>query len=606
MSFVGKTYNKEESLYYAKTTFDKAIAHPSHIKFRSKYQESRRFYDGKDVFLQQDLEKMKEMGIQGISANFIAPIVDNLTGIEVQSRYKSNIVIDTSSENGFYLSSALSSYLSNVDEENAAGNENAASLRDACIGGLGWINAFQHDNRTYIIRKHPLEVIPDFNDITPNFTDMEYVFAIHFFSEAEMRSRWKGKVEGINFSSIAWDYPLSPRLMNLNSTYLNESTVDGMSFVTEMQFKVPRKAFVGTTKEGRYFETFNLKKAEEIVDKKSSLESIDAKEIRRILFCQNNVLEYSPLNPSYPNQKDFSYIPMVYKKDGDNVPYGMVENLKALQLDSNARLTKMIRSYNAEKTFIKNAQFNTIEDIKKNKASWTDPSAVKALGQGEDVIFSRSTEIGDNQSKSLEAMLNLIKRTSGMEDESFGIQTNATSGRAQQARDAKSLRTNAFLFDNFKLFKERQATHLIKMLQHSFLTNIFVRVRGQDAQDAEELEPLKLNLSYEDEFGRERFENDINFIPFFIEIDETPNFKTSLDAQRAALENIANSPFGDIILMSEELLKFYTDKPKKIKQEVMNARKELVMLQNPQAFQQQGQPQNPQQQPLPEDMMNAA
>lgn len=576
-----KGWNKQEALYLAQKTWERANVHERYIKWRKNHIEAQRFYDGRDVFLGDDMRQLQRLNLLGISANMVAPIIDNLTGVETQSRYRLKAEVDSFSEEATRLAAALSSFLVKVQEDQNSDAENSMALRDGCIGGLGWLSVLQHDNRTLIERIHPLEIIPDFDDISPHFTQMEYVFRVLYMSAEEIKARWKGKANALNFTSFSSREGISPAVRNLTNvipTFTSEGT---MNCVCEMQFKVPKKAFCGVSRDGKYFETFDYEKAEDIVESKNELEEIDSKEIRRILFCQNTVLEYSPLSPSYPNQQDFSYIPFVYKKSGENVPYGMVENLKAMQIDLNARLTKMVRSYNAEKTFIKNAKKSTMETIRDRKDKYTDPNAVIALDQGEEVVFSKATETGDNQMKMVDTYLNLIKRSSGVEDESFGRETNATSGISQRIREATSLRTNAFIFDSFSLFKKRQGLQLINMIKNSFFTNILTIV-----QEEEDKEQFILNFTAEDPSGNIIVQNDISFMPFTIVVEEIPTFKTSLDARRLSLETIASLPFGELVWMSEDLLRLYTDKPKKLKEEIMATRRELAMLQNPQAMQQ--------------------
>ena len=596
MKYIGKTYNKEEALEYGKLILERACAHQSYIAYRRGHIESMRFYDGDKVFLDQDLLKMIAKHIQPISANIIAPIIDSIMGNELQSRFRIKVQVDSEIDEATRLSAAITSFLTKVQQDTGADKENTKALKDALIGGMGWMNIFNKDNKTKMEHIHPLEIIPDFNDISDQFTKMDYVIRLHFLTEEEIRMRWGKKADEINFSSFSpsysSSYTVSPAIQNLSAESPIIEAVGDMNCVCEVQFKVPKKAFRGTTKDGRLFETFDLDKAEEVIEQGGELEKIDAKEIRQLFFCQNTILQYNPLNPSYPTQQDFSYIPIIFKKRGsDNVPYGMIENLKAMQIDLNARLTKMIRHFIAQKLIVNN--FNkddrSIEEIREQ---WTNPNGVIFLEGNEQVTVHNSTEMGDNQMKAIESYINLVKRSSGVEDEARGIPTNATSGVSQRIRQAASDKTNAFISDNFYVFKERQGKQLVNILQYSFLENVYVLL-----EEDEDKEVLYLNFSYQDMIGNVHVANNVNFIPFSIVIDEIPNFKTSLDEKRNAIESIAQLPFQELIWVSEELLKLYTDKPKKLKAEMVEAFKMKAMLQNPEAFQGQQLPQDQPPQP---------
>lgn len=581
--FFSNKWTRGEVLHNCQMIWDYASKHNMYNIWRRQHIEAAKFYDGHDVFLQADAVAIRELNLLGVTANLIAPIIDNLTGVEVQSRYKIKAEVDSTSENAADLSAGMTAFMTQIQEYSDAEKENACALRDGIIGGLGWLMVHNYQNSFFIERIHPLEIVPDFDDVTPFLTKMRYVMRMLFLTEQEMKMRWGGKVSDVNFRDFSGS--VSPAVINMTSpTASLENGFSGMKCACEIQFKVPRKAFSGMSKDGRYFETFDLEKAEEIADPKA-IEQVDSHEIRRAVFCQNTLLEYTRLDPSVPGQNDFSYIPYVYKKRYDNVPYGMVENLKAMQLDFNVRLTKMVRSFTAEKTFIHNAHPETLESVSRNPKKWTDPNGVHALRDGEEVRVVKSTELGDNQLKMIDGYMNLIKRTSGVEDESMGRQTNATSGVSQRIREATSLRTNAFVFDNYEHFKKRMGVMLINLIQHSFYKNI--RVFIEDDYE-EKMRPFFMNFTYENSKGHKKIANEINFVPFSIVVEPAPSGKTTLDAKRLSLEEVSRSPLAQYIMMSEELLRLYTDKPKKMQAEIFEAMRRLASLNQPQPQQNPG------------------
>ena len=69
--------------------------------------------------------------------------------------------------------------------------------------------------------------------------------------------------------------------------------------------------------------------------------------------------------------------------------------------------------------------------------------------------FSSNAQLGEEQLKIVELYLKLIQRVTGIHDEMLGIQTNATSGVAQNMRQVNSVRNNVFAFDNFSQMKKR-------------------------------------------------------------------------------------------------------------------------------------------------------
>ena len=86
----------------------------------------------------------------------------------------------------------------------------------------------------------------------------------------------------------------------------------------------------------------------------------------RTLFLDNTLLEHGPLDDTFQDQKDFSYIPIVFQRRfKTGVPYGLLESMKDIQRDCNARVTKSIYAINSARLIFEGnpLQGQTIESI---------------------------------------------------------------------------------------------------------------------------------------------------------------------------------------------------------------------------------------------------
>lgn len=551
---------KENRLQKAQSIWRYAINHPSYTEWYSLAAFNFRFFHGigNSQWLPNDLLTLKERGQLPLTFNLLPSLVNALSGVEIQSRFSVGCRIDLADKETkegelsySKLSKALTHLLLTWQRNEDVQRKGTWKFKDAMICGLSWSSVYI-DEQGIIKYQYcnPMTVIPDFDDTSPQFTDMKYVCKEWYMSRDEILSKWPHAKTEINLDdSLMLDqYSKSSELSKFTTTSGYESNSSSTRpMVCEVQHKEDKKAYSGLTKDGRYFETFDLSKAEEIANNKNEIDTFYSHQIIRTRFIGDCLLETAALTPDFPGQNDFSFIPFVWSKTNiENIPYSFIEPLKSVQLDMNKRMTNSVFFMLSKQYILEGAQLQG-SDLAKIKRELNNKNSIIQVPLGGKVTVNSNIPLGEEQIKISQQYLEFFQRISGIQDEMLGIQTNATSGVAQEIRQVNSVRTNVFSFDNLSLMKTREATVAVQLFQNASINNYYI-----SCQDKEEIEEMYLNLTLTDFKGEDRIINDVSMLPVSLYFDELHNVVSTLDNLRAGAMMIVQNP---VLLQMPTLLK---------------------------------------------------
>lgn len=543
----------EKRLRTAQSLWKYGINHPSYAIWYKSAVENFNFFSGigDNQWSESDLAVIRGRGQIPLTFNLLPSFVNALSGVEIQSRYRIGCRIDladrpqdqeeTQVVSYSQLSKAITHFLLSWQRLEKVPEQGTWKFQDAMICGMAWSSIFKEGNVLRYKYSSPLEVIPDFDDMSPQFENMKYVLKEWYIPRDEILNKWKKAKSEIDFNDPTnFDQYSKSRALDkqgVPSSYESDaSSVNPL--VCEVQYKEACKAYSGLTKDGRYFETFNFEKAEELADSKGNIDEFASEQIIRTRFIGDCLLESTPLDPSFPGQRDFSFIPFVWAKNKiNNVPYGFIEPLQAIQRDLNKRVTNSIYYMQSSQYIIEGGNPMKGVDLAKAKRELNNRNSIIQIPVGSKITVNSSIPLGEEQIKIVREYLELFKRISGIQDEMLGIQTNATSGIAQKIRQVNSVRTNVFSFDNLSYMKEREAKIAVLLFQNSFYNNYYVAML-----DGEEVTEMYLNLMVEDLSGNKRIENDISFLPVTLYFEEMHNVVSSLEDIREGAIMISQNP----------------------------------------------------------------
>ncbi len=549
--------SRQKALDQGKKDFFGMSGNLLYQKWRETAIGSFDFYDGIGQYHPEILRILHERNQSPIVVNKVRSMINQASGMEINTRGKIAFRPQSNSEEEEQLTKAMTHYAFAVQKNQHYSFKGSLRCRDALISGLGWSSTVAQNNQILYDYIHPLNVIFDADDFTPQLENMRKLIHMHWLSADEIKSEWPKHAKQIdeisNYDSMNLGN-FTPEFFNRRSALIPSSssgTINGSRLlVNEVFKKEKRKYYCGIDKNGYYFETFDEEDAEKLANKKSEIEEENGTQIMRTVFCNDILLHYAPLFPNVPNRSDFPLVPCVWlRRTSDGVPVGWLEDIKDLQRELNYRKLKEIMSLNSVRAVVDADAFSGMSaDEIREELSRPDTVLFKS-GKGE-VDIVPNLDISNAMIKASERIDHELQQVSGMYSDSMGQATNATSGVAIKQRQIGTSKNLAFGFDSFTHVKEREGQVLIDLMQGSGLENILVNI----VLDDDEKETFIMNLVREVD-GKQHVFNDISTLPVDIYVEIVPDYDSSFDEQRATLETLLANPQAPLILQNPYLLK---------------------------------------------------
>jgi len=536
--------------------------------------EDQVFYDGTGQWTARDLQVLAMREQLPITVNICKGYVDALSGVEIQSRYRTACRSDSHRPEDDKLAEALTHWLFHIQEHQDLPYKGSLKFRDSLICGIGWSHQYKEDGVYWYDYVHPFNVIPDPDDLSPQYSAMNYICRKRWMTPDMVKARWPQTAKlDLSPDDGGWHGDLfSPELLDRSSGFTDTSTESRHAarvLVVEVQYKIPHKAWRGICEEGRPFETFDLDTAETLAASPKDLEQFKSTRIMRTLFMGNALLEHAPLDFALPGAQDFSLIPIVFQRRfKTGVPYGLLESMKDIQRDCNVRVTKSVYAVNSSQLVFEGNPLPGAH-LNRLKRELKRSDSVIILPKDSRYQVSSNAPLGEGQLKIVELYLDLIQRVTGIHDDMLGMPTNATSGIAQNIRQVNSVRNNVFAFDNFSHMKKRESLFILGMLQSGEDENLAVQILTP-----EERQTMILNLTRTINGKRVIF-NNVRTLPVSLYIEEVPDYKGTFEEQKATFEALLSNAHAHWMMLSPELLRrLGVRDPEKIATEMRQAMQE--------------------------------
>lgn len=552
--------SRQNALAKAQRIFYSAAGNLLYQRWRESAIQSFAFFDGTGQYHPEVMAILHSRKQAPIVVNKVRSMINQASGLEINTRGKIAFRPQSNDEEEEQLTKAMTHYAFALQKDQNFSYKGSLRCRDGLICGMGWSRMIPYRDRILYDYTHPLNIIYDADDFTPQLTNQRHLIHMRWLSPEEIKSEWKSKAKELDSYVSSSDLignigNFSSEFFNRNSPYIVSSSSAGGAngsrlLVNEVMHKEKRKYFYGIDTNGHYFETFGEEEAEKLSHKKSEIEQENGTQIMRTVFCDSILLEYGPMLPNIPNREDFCDIPLVWqRRTSDAVPVGWMEDLKDLQRELNYRKLKEIMSLNSVRARV---DINAVAgmDIEELRAELSRPdSVILTTGSGQLDIMP-NLDISNAMIKAAERIDQELQQVSGMYSDSLGQATNATSGVAIKQRQIGTSKNLAFGFDAFNYVKEREGKVMIDLLQGSGLTNILVNITLDD----DEKETFVMNLMRTIK-GKEVYFNDIRTLPVDIYIEIVPDYDSSFEEQRATLETLLANPQAPLILQNPYLLK---------------------------------------------------
>lgn len=552
--------SRQKALDDAKKRFSTASGNLLYQKWRESAISSFDFFDGVGQYHPEILKRLHERGQSPIVVNKVRSMINQASGLEINTRGKIAFKPQSNGEEEAQLTKAMTHYGFAVQKAQGFSFKGSLRCRDALICGIGWARMYPYRNQIMYDYTHPLNIIFDADDFTPQLTNMRHLIYMRWLSPDEIKEEWPKHAKEIE--KIVGNSELINNVGNFTSEFFSRrsSFIPSMGssggqsgsrlLVNEVLHKEKRKYFCGIDKNGHYFETFEEDEAEKLAHDKKDITQEMGTQIMRTVFCDDILLDYAPMLPNIPNRHDFSDIPCVWqRRTSDAVPVGWLEDIKDLQRELNYRKLKEIMSLNSVRAVVDMQAFHGMDaDDIREELSRPDSVLFKSGNGQVDII--PNIDLSNAMIKASERIDHELQQVSGMYSDSLGDATNATSGIAIKQRQISTSKNLAFGFDAFTLVKEREGKVMIDLMQGSGLENILVNI----VLDDDEKQTFIMNL-VRDINGEEVMFNDIRTLPVDIYVEIVPDYDSSSEEQKATLETLLANPQAPLILQNPYLLK---------------------------------------------------
>lgn len=169
-------------------------------------------------------------------------------------------------------------------------------------------------------------------------------------------------------------------------------------------------------------------------------------QMRVMIYCGATVLQ-DCCSPYWHNR--FPLTPIWgYRRGRDNAPYGMIRQLRDPQDDLNKRRSKALLLLSTNQLIADDDAFDNWDEAIDEVAR---PDGVIKKHRGSDVQIRSNAALAPMHVNLMDQDARYIQEVGGVTDENMGRQTNATSGKAIEARQNQGYTSSSDLFDNLRL-----------------------------------------------------------------------------------------------------------------------------------------------------------
>ncbi|PTW53593.1 hypothetical protein C8N35_11648 [Breoghania corrubedonensis] len=159
----------------------------------------------------------------------------------------------------------------------------------------------------------------------------------------------------------------------------------------------------------------------------------------------------------------YPFTPIWCKRRGrDGMPYGLVRNIRDLQVDINKRASKALHILSTNKVIMDEGAVDDTDALMEEVAR---PDALIIKKQGKALEISNERELSAAHLQLMSRDIEMVQQVGGVTDENLGRATNAVSGVAVQARQQQGALTTSHLFDHLRFARQVQGEKRMSLIE---------------------------------------------------------------------------------------------------------------------------------------------
>lgn len=448
---------------------------------RNRHQQAidEDFYDN-EQWSAEDAHILKERGQMPAVYNVIATSIDWVLGTE--RRMRTDFKILPRRKDGGKQAEKKSQLLKYLADVNRTGFDVSRAFADAVKVGIGWLEDGAQDDddgeAVYTRYESWRNMLWDSAGVERDLSDCRYLFRSKWVDTDVAMALFPDRSGTIDASltksgSYGLDLNYGDEAMDaIEDEIENNGAENSLAYadrrrvrLIECWFRIPMEVerLRGGDFTGEIFDPNSDGHKASIEDGRAVVVSKTMMRMHVAIMTTNGLLYLSP-SPYRHNQ--FPFTPVWGKVRGKtNMPYGAIRGLRDIQDDVNKRASKALHILSTNKTIMDEG---AVDDIDAYIEEVARPDAVIVKKPNKELNINAERELAPAHLELMSRSIQMIQSVSGITDENMGRKTNATSGKAIQARQDQGSLATAHFFDNLRLARQIQGEKQLVLVEQYF------------------------------------------------------------------------------------------------------------------------------------------
>ena len=513
-------------------------------RWRDQAREDVEFYCSKQ-WNESTKRKLEEAGRPVITDNRLKPLINLLSGYQRLNRYDADFQPRTSDDVDLCtVRKGLTKYISDQCDY---GTQESLMFMDGIICGRGWLEVYYDidyetlEGEAQIRRVSPFDIFVDPESREPDYSDARYLCRAKWTDKDELKAIYPEHADEIEVMTDEYDEDERHECTGIEPLWYQRNTRK-IRMVEHWRKEIYQQQYY-LIANGDYVKKEDLT-TEHIVAGIVKPVTIPATKVIVTIFADKVLLEEKD---SPYEHGEFPFVPyLVYYLGEDDIPAGVIRDLKDLQREINKRRSQSINILNTQMNSGMIYEQGAIDKTQKEnfKKLGTTPGVMLEVMPGGlqriKMIDPAPAPAGEIQM--LQETVQAMKDESGVNESMLGSDIpSGTSGKAIELRQKAAITHIGGLFDNqrrsklqvmFRLWGRKNKKGII---QQYYTEERTFRIIGDNGK--QDFMTINKQVPDQDSDGNAvwRTLNDMSTTEFDIVVSDTPAASTQRIAQFWAL-----------------------------------------------------------------------
>ena len=241
---------------------------------------------------------------------------------------------------------------------------------------------------------------------------------------------------------------------------------------------VAKQLIRGGKYHGEVYDASNTEMRAQLEDGECSVANHPYMEMRCALMTESHLL-YDIDSPYKHNR--FPFTPMwCYRRARDNMPYGVIRDIRDAQDDYNKRASKALFILSTVRVIMDDGAIDGVMDIDELREELARPDAIFRKRKGYTFELDQDKALAEEHLKLMMFDGQMIRDVGGVTDQNLGKDDKGLSGQAIGRLQDQGTIITAKLFDNMRLAIQMQSELQLSLVEQYYTLEKVVRIVGEN------------------------------------------------------------------------------------------------------------------------------